>query len=112
MGMRELTDMATDTTIAAVANKVTVVGGGAAFLLGGLTVNELAALGGLGVAIVSMLIQSFYKWRANKRIAAADARQQLADEAAALAAARREAREAEEHVARMAVLRKQEAGNV
>jgi hypothetical protein len=84
--------MATDSNIAAVANKVTVAGGGTTFLLGGLTANDIAMFGGLAITIVSVLIQVFYKRRSDAR------------------ARRSEKREAEEHAARMKVLRK-EAGN-
>lgn len=81
--------MAADSTIAAVANKVTVVGGGATFLVGGMTANEVAAFGGLAVAVISLLVQAFYKWRANKR-------HELADK-----------RATDEHAARMELLKKE-----
>lgn len=112
MGVRELAEMATDATIATAANKVTVFGGGAAFLIGGLTVNEVAALGGLVLAAVSMLIQMLYTRRSNKRQEAADARQAAADERQRISDAAREVRELEEHAVRMAVLRKKGESNV
>lgn len=60
------TDLAADATVAAIANKVTVGAGGIAFL-GGLSANEFAAFGGLGVAAGGLAIQWFYKRRADRR---------------------------------------------
>ena len=59
-------DQATYQAVAAVAQKVSAVGGGAA-LVGGLTANEVAGFGGLLVAIVGVLIQWYYKHKADKR---------------------------------------------
>lgn len=61
-----LRDIATDTTIAAAANKITY-GGGLAALLGGLSANEIAAYGGLLIALVSAIVQVYYKRKANRR---------------------------------------------
>lgn len=62
----DLSSLAADQSVAAIANKTTVAGGGMA-LYGGLTANEIAAFGGLAVAIVSVIIQWFYKAKANRR---------------------------------------------
>lgn len=66
MSADTLRDIATDTTVAAIANKVAYVGGGTAFL-GGLSANEIAAMGGLIVAILGLLIQLVFKIRADAR---------------------------------------------
>lgn len=85
--------MATDSTIAAVANKTAVYGGGATFLIGGLTASDFAALAGLAITIISVLVQVVFKRRAERREMAAEARN--------------EQREIEEHAARMAALRRE-----
>ena len=54
------------TTIAGIANKATYAGAGGA-VYGGLTANEIAAFGGLAVAIVGVLIQLYFKIRADRR---------------------------------------------
>lgn len=59
--------MATDSAIAAVANKATVTGGGVTFLLGGLTANDIAMFGGLGLTAISVCVQVYYKRRADRR---------------------------------------------
>jgi hypothetical protein len=55
-----------DEVIAAGAQKV-VYGGGTTAFLGGLTANEIAAFGGLLVAVVGLLIQLYYKRKSDKR---------------------------------------------
>lgn len=59
-------DQAAEATIAAVAQKVTVGGAGWAFF-GGVTANTVAALGGLAIAFVGLLVQVYYKRKADKR---------------------------------------------
>lgn len=58
--------MSTEATIATVANKVTYAGGTTA-VVGGMSANEWAALGGLVVAIVGLAVQWYYKRKADKR---------------------------------------------
>jgi ABC-type proline/glycine betaine transport system permease subunit len=65
MKLGDLTGYA-ESTVAAVANKVSYAGAGAA-VYGGLSANEVAAIGGLVVAMFSVLIQWFYKARADRR---------------------------------------------
>lgn len=62
----DLSGLAADQTVAAIANKTTVAGGGIA-VLGGLTASDTAAYGGLAVAVISVLVQWFYKARADRR---------------------------------------------
>lgn len=57
---------AADTVIAAAAHKVSTAGGATA-LLGGLTANDIAAFGGLFIAVVGLLIQWYYKRKADRR---------------------------------------------
>lgn len=85
--------MATDSTIAAVANKVTVTGGGVTFLLGGLTSSDIAMFGGLAITAVSVMVQVFYKRRDDAR------------------RVRAEQRQTDEHAARMKVLNKEAASD-
>jgi len=59
-------DSATEATIAAFASKVTYAGGTTA-AVGGLTANELAAIGGLIVAVVGLAVQWYYKRKADRR---------------------------------------------
>ena len=72
-------DQAAEATIAAVANKVSYSGAGAA-VIGGLTANDIAAFGGLLIAVIGVVIQFYYKRKSDRR-------------------------EAEEHTARMDTLR-------
>jgi positive regulator of sigma E activity len=55
-----------DEVIAAGAQKV-VYGGGTAAFLGGLSANEIAAFGGLLVAVLGLLVQFYYKRKHDKR---------------------------------------------
>lgn len=59
-------ETAAEATVAAIANKVTYTGGATAFV-GGLTANELAAIGGLIVAVVGLVVQWYYKRKADRR---------------------------------------------
>lgn len=59
-------DQAAEATIAAVAQKVSASGGVAA-LFGGLTANEIAAFGGLGVAVAGLIVQLVFKLLDNRR---------------------------------------------
>lgn len=61
-----MSDPATETTVAAIANKLTYTGGAAA-LWGGYTANEIAAFGGLIVAVIGLAVQIFFKVRADRR---------------------------------------------
>lgn len=61
--MREL---ANEATIAAVANKVTYGGGGVAFL-GGLAASDIAAIAGVVIATVGLVIQWYYKRKDDRR---------------------------------------------
>lgn len=51
---------------AAVAQKV-AVSGGVASVFGGLAANEVAALGGLAIAGLGLLVQLYYKRKADRR---------------------------------------------
>ena len=57
---------ATDSAVAAGAQKVSVGGGTVAFF-GGLSANEIAAFGGLLIALVGLLVQWHYKHKSDKR---------------------------------------------
>ncbi len=59
-------EQAAEATIAAVANKVTYGGGGVA-LWGAYSASDLAAFGGLLIALVGLCIQIYYKRRADRR---------------------------------------------
>ena len=59
-------DQAAEATIAAVAQKITVVGGSTA-VLGGLTANEIAAFTGALVAVIGLLVQWHYKRKDDRR---------------------------------------------
>lgn len=62
----QVKDQAIEATIAAAANKATYSGGGIA-IVGGLTANEFAAFGGLLVAVIGLLVQVWFKAKADKR---------------------------------------------
>lgn len=53
-------------TIAGVANKATYAGTASA-LYGGYTANELAAFGGIAIALLGFLVQLWFKIRADRR---------------------------------------------
>lgn len=57
---------AADTVTAAAAHKVSAAGGVTA-LFGGLTANDIAAFGGLLIATIGLLIQWYYKRKADRR---------------------------------------------
>lgn len=59
-------EQAAEATIAAIANKVTYGGGGVA-LWGAYSASDLAAFGGLLIALVGLCIQIYYKRRADRR---------------------------------------------
>lgn len=59
---------ATETTMLGIANKSIAAGAGTA-IIGGLTANEVAALGGLLVAVLGLLVQIVFKLRADRRAA-------------------------------------------
>lgn len=52
-------------TIEKVASSATYVGGTSA-VIGGMTANEIAAFGGLAVAIIGLIINSYYKHKSYK----------------------------------------------
>jgi hypothetical protein len=52
-------------TIADAGSKVTYAGGGSAFLFG-MTANELAAIGGLIIAVIGLIINGVFKWLAHR----------------------------------------------
>lgn len=62
-----------DEVIAAGAQKVTYGGGSVAFF-GGLTANEIAAFGGILIAFLGLLVQLYYKRKADRRAIVADRR--------------------------------------
>lgn len=59
-------DHASDLFAAAVGQKMAVGGGGAALIFG-LAASDLAAIGGLVVAVIGVAIQFYYKRRADRR---------------------------------------------
>lgn len=79
----------TDVTLAAAGKVATIVGGGTA-VLGGMSANEIAAWVGVIGVVVGLLMQWYFSRRT----------QQYNDYLKALAA-ERDAREREEHAARM-----------
>ena len=59
-------DHLADATIAATAQKAMYSGGTVAFF-GGVSANSVAAIGGLIVGIIGMVVTVYYKWRDNHR---------------------------------------------
>jgi len=74
-------DQATEAAIAATAQKVTY-GASAATVYGGLTANEIAAFGGLVLALLGFFVNLYYKRRIDRRDAELHAKMmaQSADE--------------------------------
>jgi uncharacterized membrane protein len=64
---------ATETAIAAAAQKVSF-GGGTAAVFGGLTANDIAIFVGATVAILGLVVQWYYKRKADRREIEADRR--------------------------------------
>lgn len=91
-----MNEQATEAAIAAVANKATGIGGGLA-IYGGWAASDIAAFGGLLIAVIGIIVQVYYKRKADKRDAAADARD-----------AAQELRDVAEHIRRMARLMRDE----
>lgn len=56
-------------TVADVGSKVTYAGGGTAFLFG-MTANEVAAIGGLIIAVIGLVINVFFKWIGHRELKA------------------------------------------
>jgi hypothetical protein len=54
-------------TIADAGSKVTYAGGGSAFLFG-MTANEIAAIGGLIIAVVGLIINGIFKWLSHRAL--------------------------------------------
>jgi hypothetical protein len=65
-GIKRVRNEAAEGAIAAIANKATYAGSGAA-LYGGMTANEWAAIGGLVCAVIGVLVQWYYKRKSDKR---------------------------------------------
>lgn len=59
-------DTAADVTLASIANKATYAGATSA-LYGGFTANELAAIGGFAVAVIGLIVQVWFKVKADRR---------------------------------------------
>lgn len=59
--------------IAATAKNVVLASGGVS-VFGGLTANEVAAVGGLLVGFIGLIVQIYYKRKADRREAVAEAR--------------------------------------
>lgn len=59
-------DQATEATIAAIAQKTMYSGGSVAFF-GGVTANSVAAIGGLIVGVIGLIVTAYYKHQDNKR---------------------------------------------
>lgn len=53
-------------TVAGIANKATYAGATSA-LYGGFTANEIAAFGGFAVAVIGLVVQLYFKIRAERR---------------------------------------------
>ena len=62
----QVQEVIADSTIASIANKATYTGAVSA-VYGGMTANEIAAFGGLLVAVIGVLIQLFFKLRDDRR---------------------------------------------
>lgn len=80
-------DQAIEATVTSLANKATGAGAGLA-LYGGWAASDIAAIGGLLIAVIGFCVTVYYKRKADRRDAA------------------QEARETEEHSLRMDVLRR------
>jgi hypothetical protein len=59
-------EQATDAAMAAIGKNM-AVGGGSSAVVFGLTIGDMAALGGLLVAIIGLGIQIYYKRKADRR---------------------------------------------
>ena len=55
--------------IADAGSKVTYAGGGSAFLFG-MTANEVAAVGGLIIAVIGLIINGIFKWLGHRALLA------------------------------------------
>lgn len=65
-----LAEMANQTSTAvSVATKVTTYGGSAGAVFFGLTANEMAAVGGLVIGLLGLLVTVFFKLRDDRRAA-------------------------------------------
>lgn len=53
--------------IADAGSKVTYAGGGTAFLFG-MTANEVAAIGGLIIAVIGLIINGIFKWLGHRAL--------------------------------------------
>lgn len=60
-------DIAQDAVMAAIGKNMAVGGGGSTVLFWGMGISELAALGGLLVAVIGLCIQFYYKRRSDRR---------------------------------------------
>lgn len=59
-------DVISDSAIASAASKATYTGGSVA-IYGGLTANDIAAFGGLAIAIIGLAVQITFKLRDDRR---------------------------------------------
>lgn len=53
--------------IAETGSKITYAGGGSAFLFG-MTANEIAAIGGLIIASIGLIINAVFKWLGHRAL--------------------------------------------
>jgi rRNA processing protein Gar1 len=61
-------DTAADVTLASIGNKV-IAAGTASAAYGGFTANEIAAIGGFVVAVIGLVVQIYFKVKADRRAA-------------------------------------------
>jgi hypothetical protein len=59
--------LAQDAVMAAIGKNMAVGGGGSTVLFWGMGISEVAALGGLVVAVIGLCIQFYYKRRSDRR---------------------------------------------
>lgn len=70
MSLEELTDMASTThNVAPIVAKVSTYGGSAGAVIFGLTANEMAAIGGLIIAVLGLIASLFFQIRKDRRSA-------------------------------------------
>lgn len=58
---------AAEATIAGIAQKVGMAGGGSAVVLAGFDINVLAAIAGVVVGVIGLVVQIYYKVKSNRR---------------------------------------------
>lgn len=63
-----LVEMANQTSIAvSAATKVSTYGGSAGAVIFGLAANEMAAIGGLVIGLLGLIVTFYFKWRDDRR---------------------------------------------